>query len=66
MLTDIEHCYNHQIGSFYSRFLLTYFHLTVDYFQGQGQDHAHFDSDYLVNSDKIYGKRYNCHKIGSQ
>ena len=45
-------------------FLLAYLHLTLTYSKGQGQDHAHSDSEYLGNGDK-HGRNYYCHRIPS-
>ena len=49
----------------YKDFSLAYLHLTLTHYKGQGQDHAHFDSECLVNGDR-YGKHCYCHQIQSR
>ena len=44
---------------------MDYLYFTLTHSKGQGQGHAHLDSEYLRNGDR-YGKNYNCHKTASQ
>ena len=51
--------YCHQIES-YLAFRLAYLRLNLVPYKVRGQDHAHFDFEYLVNDDR-QGKYNNCH-----
>ena len=44
---------------------MAYLNLTLAHSTGDGQGHAHFDSEYIGNSD-IWVNNYYSHKIGSR